>query len=411
MNQVIMVIPGASAQIPLIKKVKELGYKVVCVNPYENSPAFPYADYCEQYDILNVNDCISVAQHYNVCAVLSDECDIAMPTVAAVSERLSIPSIGSELASLYTNKKRMREFSEKKGFPCPKYRQCSQIVEAKEFFSSLDASKMIMKPLDSNSSRGVYTIQSIKDIDKLFEKSLSFSHSKHVVLCEEYIEGIEFTVDGIVLNEKHYSLAVSKKAHYQHHPNIACELFFSNDDEEFDYIKLRKQNDEYVNQSGLPFGFTHAEYKYNGKEFVLIEIGARGGGNYISSHIVPIMTEMDNYKLLIEQTLNLKESPEYIPKDKLKNRCSVLKFFDIHQEDDGKEIKEVEGEEYLKSSKRVLLYDFNFQKGDILHTASDDSKRVGFYIAYGDTREELLEIMEEIETSVHFKFKQERSNG
>lgn len=33
----VMVIPGAYAQIPLIKNLKLQGYKVVCVNPYENS--------------------------------------------------------------------------------------------------------------------------------------------------------------------------------------------------------------------------------------------------------------------------------------------------------------------------------------------------------------------------------------
>ena len=44
----VMVIPGAYAQIPLIKNLKLQGYKVVCVNPYENSPAFEYADYSDE---------------------------------------------------------------------------------------------------------------------------------------------------------------------------------------------------------------------------------------------------------------------------------------------------------------------------------------------------------------------------
>ena len=54
----VMVIPGAYAQIPLIKNLKLQGYKVVCVNPYENSPAFEYADYSEQFDIMDVENCI-----------------------------------------------------------------------------------------------------------------------------------------------------------------------------------------------------------------------------------------------------------------------------------------------------------------------------------------------------------------
>lgn len=327
--ETIMVIPGAAAQIPVIKRIRELGYHVVCVNPYEKSPAFPYADYAEQYDILDVNACICVARKYNVCAVISDECDIAMPTVAAVSEALNLPSIGSQLAKLYTNKNEMRIFSEKHGFPCPKYKQCYTLDEAKLFFNELDKSKMIIKPLDSNSSRGVYTIDSLDDLENRFEDTLKFSHSLNAVLCEEYIEGTEFTIDGIVLNGKHYSLAVSRKKHYTHHPNIACELYFSHTSQEFDYDILRNQNDKYVESSGLRFGFTHAEYKYNGSEFVLIEIGARGGGNYISSHIVPAMTGLDNYGLLVAHTLDHEQQDTFSLPDEYKERCCVLKFFDV----------------------------------------------------------------------------------
>lgn len=404
MKKNVMVIPGAAAQIPIIKKLKEMNYKVVCVNPYADSPAFEYADYHEQYDILNVEDCIKVAREYNVCAVFSDECDIAMPTVAAVSETLGLPSIGLALAKLYTNKMEMRAFSKKSDFPCPAYRQCFSFEEAKEFFQSLKIHKMIIKPLDSNSSRGVYTITSEEDLREKFGETLSYSHSVKAVLCEEFIEGTEFTVDGIVLNGKHYSLAISKKKHYQHHQNIACELYFSHYDSAFDYEELKKQNDEYVEASGLPFGFTHAEYKFDGEKFVLIEIGARGGGNFISSHVVPAMTGIDNYKKLVEQTFEPQKEDDYFLNSQMKNRCCVLKFFDVAIEDNGKIIKAISNEHILKENSKVLLYKFNFNIGDVIHLAEDDSKRVGFYIAYGDSREELDLFMEKVENEVKFAF-------
>lgn len=399
----VMVIPGAYAQIPLIKNLKLQGYKVVCVNPYKNSPAFEYADYSEQFDIMDVENCIGVAKKYNVCAVLSDECDIAMPSVAAISEALSLPSIGSNLARLYTNKEMMREFSQKNVFPYTAYKQCNTLEEAKEFFSSLGSHKMIIKPLDSNSSRGVYTVTDEKEIDDYFNESLSFSRSIKAVLCEEYIEGTEFTVDGIVINGKHYSLAVSKKKHYPHNLNIACELYFSNYDDSFDYDKLKKQNDLYVEKTGLPFGFTHAEYKFNGKDFVMIEIGARGGGNFISSHIVPVMTGLDNYKILTEQTLGTKTDFSFNP-DNHSKKCAVLEFFDIDLADNGKEIKAVVGDELLKNDTRILLYEFNFEIGDRLYKAANDSKRVGFYIACADTRGELDSLMKKIANEVKFVF-------
>lgn len=404
MRNTIMVIPGAYAQIPLISKIKELGYQVLCVNPYKDSPAFPYADYAEQYDILDVESCTEMAKKYKVCAVISDECDIAMPTVAAVSESLGIPSIGLHLAKLYTNKTEMRRFSRMHGFPCPEYCQCESIDQARQFFLKLEIPKMIIKPLDSNSSRGVYTIHSVEELEEKFDASMSFSHSSQAVLCEEYIEGTEFTVDGIMLNGKHYSLVISKKKHYFHHPNIACELYFSQTDPEFDYDRLRNQNDDYVETSGLPFGFTHAEYKYNGSEFVLIEIGARGGGNFISSHVVPVLTGLDNYRLLIEHTLNPDAYDVYVPDQKLKDRCCVLKFFDVDSEHSGKTIRKIEGEDFLKTNPKVIKYELHFKLGDKIYMADDDSKRIGYYIAYGDTKAELDRLMKDIENKVRFEF-------
>lgn len=400
----IMVIPGSTSQIPMIKRFRELGYEVVCVNPYKDSPAFPYANYSEQYDILDIDACVKVAKKYHVCAVISDECDIAMPTVAAVSEALNLPSIGSRLAKLYTNKEEMRAFSRDNGFPCPAFQECESLNEAECFFRALPVRKMIIKPLDSNSSRGVYTITTLKELQESFDKSMHFSHSKKAVLCEEYIEGTEFTVDGIVLNGVHYSLTISKKKHYSHHPNIACELYFSHWDPDFDYEQLRRQNDLYVEKTGLPFGFTHAEYKFDGSRFVMVEIGARGGGNYISSDIVPVMTGLDNYKLLVDHTLNSGAYDQYVYDESLRNRCSILKFFDIDNEHSGKSVKKIEGEDLLKNNPKVIRYEFHCKPGDIVSVADNDSQRIGYYIAYGDTRKELDALIQLISEEVKLVF-------
>lgn len=403
-KKVIMVIPGASAQIPLIDAIHSNGYLVVCVNPYKDSPAFRFSDYSECYDILDVKSCTEVARKYDVCAVMSDECDIAMPPLAAVSETLGLNSIGREMAELYTNKRAMRDFSVENCFPVPAYRQCGTVEEAAMFFDALKKKKMIIKPLDSNSSRGVYTIKDRSQIETLFEKSISFSKISKAVLCEEYIEGTEFTIDGIVLGGRHFSLAISEKKHYPHHPNIASELYFSHKNNRFDYDALRKQNNLYVEKSGLPFGFTHAEYKFDGERFVLIEIGARGGGNYISSHIVPSMTGIDNYKLLIDSTIGQSNEFDLSIGDEYINRCCVLKFFDISPNNDGKILRGIEGEDVLSTNPQVLLYGFNTHAGELVRLADDDSKRIGFYIAYGNTKDELDAFICQVDKEIRFVF-------
>ena len=48
---------------------------------------------------------------------------------------------------------------------------------------------------------------------------------------------------------------------------------------------------------------THSEYKFEDGDYYLIEMAARGGGSRIASDIVPFMSGVDNYQLLINAAL------------------------------------------------------------------------------------------------------------
>lgn len=391
----VLIIPGSEAQIALLDKVRNAGYETVCINPYKDSPGFQHADYSIQADILDKDKVLDIAKEYTVSAVLSDECDIAMPTVAYVGEQMGLSTISSSDAELFTNKFLMREFCREQGFCSPKYAKCKTINEAIAFYNSLETKKMIMKPLDSNSSRGVYTVNQKEEIAKYFEETRGYSKKEQAVLCERYIEGPEFTVDGIVVKGKHYSLALSQKKHYEYNRNIAYELFFSYSNPKYDYDLLRKINDSYVKATNLKMGFTHAEYKCENNKFYLIEIGARGGGNYISSHIVDKLVKIDNYQILIHQSLGRKDYTENL--EFYRERCAVLEFFDIEKEGT---VREIRNEKVLSDNPCVVKYQFRFNIGDRVTRAENDSKRIGFYIAYGETREELEQLMKEIAEKV-----------
>lgn len=392
-----MVIAGSRWQIPILKKIREMGYSSLVVNLYPDSPAFSYADYSEVVDILDKESCLSIAKKYNIDAVLSEECDIAMPTVAYIADALSLPSLGVANAALYTNKSMMRRFSEQNGLPSPPSKKCSTVEEAVDFYKQHGA-PLIMKPLDANSSRGVYTIKSLDDISSCFESSMAFSKQEKQVILERYIQGCEFTVDGIVIDGVHRTLAISEKKHYDFNENIAYELYFSHTNPNYDYEKLTETNDAFVHASGLADGtLTHAEYKYADGQFWLIEIAARGGGNMISSDIVPLMSGRDNYHALVNsalgQAVTLPESGAIPP-----GRCAVLRFFDTEFE--GGVVKEIRGEEFLRESPFVHHYEFNFKPGDYIKKAENDAARIGFYIAYADSDAELRNLMSEISQKV-----------
>ena len=99
----IMVIAGSKWQIPITKKIKSMGHLPYVVNLYEDSPAFEFAEKSGVMDILDKKTCLEFAEQNNVDAVLSEECDIAMPTVAYIADSLDLPSQSADIIPLFTH--------------------------------------------------------------------------------------------------------------------------------------------------------------------------------------------------------------------------------------------------------------------------------------------------------------------
>jgi biotin carboxylase len=389
----VLLLPGSAMQIPLIKKLKGKGYYVMSLHPKDNFPTKPYSDEYAIVDILNRSKCLEIAKDFAPNVVLSEECDIAMPTIAYLSKELGLSSLSETEAALYTDKSLMREFCQKHSILSPAFCKCINVSEAKDFFRSQQG-KCILKPLDSNCSKGVFIVENEDDIDLYWEESISFSKCDTALLIEQYIEGVEFTIDGVVTSSGHKSLAISEKCHYDYNPNIAYELFFSNHNDNYDYEELRKINNHFVDCSTLPIGFfTHAEYKYMNGKFYLIEIGARGGGNYISSDIVPIVSGVDNYTYMIDVLVEGKIKEDICIDEALYDRCAVLYFFDVPCSG---VVKEIQGLEILSDNPNVIRYDLHFKVGDTIQRANNDSARIGYYIAYAENKRALRALMEQI---------------
>ena len=128
-------------------------------------------------------------------------------------------------------------------------------------------------------------------------------------------------------------------------------------------------------------------------QFYLIEIAARGGGNYISSDIVPLMSGVDNYSYMIDALVEHRTDLEIYVDETLRDRCAVLYFFDVPFEG---VVKEIKGLEILSNNPNVVRFELHFRVGDTIQRAKNDSARVGYYIAYADNKQALRLLMKKI---------------
>lgn len=389
----LLVLPGTKWQVPLMKKIKSMGHELHVINPVKVDGVYQFADFFYESDIFDYEHNIAYCKDNGIDAVVSDECDIATDVVAILNDKIGANGISVEMAELFTNKYKMREFCRKHNL-CPiPYKLCESKDEALSFFRE-NGPKVIMKPIDSNASHGVFTIVSEEDIERNFNETFSFSRNVKAVLLEKYIEGTEFTVDGLMTENGHHTLAISEKAHYRHNQNIAHSLYFTQESDQFDYNRLRKVNDELLCATGLPYGLTHVEYKCCDGQFYLIEMAARGGGNLISATIAPFMSGVDNYRYLINKTLD-KTYIEEITPDIKNDRTAILKFLDLPCAE-GK-VTGIHGIEYMEQEALISSYKLYFEVGDYIHQPESDSVRIGYYIVCAPSKEEFARVSKEIQ--------------
>jgi aminotransferase len=385
----VLVIGAGLWQVPLIKFLKLKGYKVNVVDPYLYSPGLQYADYHIKADVRDIGLIEELIKDMQFEFITSDQSDISVNTVSLLSEKRKLFSNSFKATNNFVNKVNMRETAKKLNIPIPNFKKILKIEDIKEFISK-NGLPIIIKPADSQSSRGVFKIDknNLGNLEKYFVESIRFSNCGFLI-AEDFIEGFEITVEGIVNNNKHKSLAMSRKKHFR--TSIASDLEYPADIPDELYKKIELVNDKFVENSGLSFGITHAEYfiSKDFKKYFLIEIACRGGGSLISSDIAKWVSNVDLYSIFYDSLLGKIIDVKSILPEK---RFAILHFFEFKE---GKVMK-INGIDDVKNLENVLSFDLQFKINDILQPASDDRSRQGYVVILSETKEGIKETLEKV---------------
>ena len=148
----------ALTQVPIIELSKKRGFETIVVSIPGNYPGLKIADKTYEVDISDKEKILEVAKIEQVDGIVTDQLDFPVPTVAYVTEKLGLPSIGYDCALKFTNKYLMRNECARLGINNPEYYKVSTLDEARE--KCLDIGfPVIIKPTDSAGSRGTYRLE------------------------------------------------------------------------------------------------------------------------------------------------------------------------------------------------------------------------------------------------------------
>jgi biotin carboxylase len=384
----LMVIAGGEWQVPLVQTARAMALYVINSNLYPDSPGFRHADVGLVADVRDAERNLAFAREYKPDGIVTDQTDLAVPTVAQLCEELELPGIGSPAAQLFTNKFLMREFLRQHGYPTPEYSRCAEPEDALALAAEIGY-PLVLKPPDSQGSRGVFKVASEVELLSLYPDSVRASHDGSV-MAERFVPGTGLTVEGFKTNSRHYSLAVSRRQTFDHNPMLGSVQIYSPNAQDVDFEALKKQHDAMIEQMGLSFGITHAEYIVSDGKFFLIEVAARGGGSGISSHIVPAITGINVTELLIRMTLGEKietMEPSHGPRP-----FAIISFLNFRPG----VVKSVSGLERVRRLPGLLHLSLNFVPGDRLKAPRDGPTRQGCFLAVAQSPNELQELSQTI---------------
>jgi len=188
----ILILGAGNAQIDAIEYLKaRSGLNVHACSWSSSDRGAGIADKFVKISISDVEKIYEYAKANYIDCIYSVGSDLAMPTIAEVSERLGLPCFMSpDLPIICNNKHLLRgtlgeEFDGNIKF---------MVAETYSDLRDWDYYPCVIKPVDSQGQRGVYEVWNAVDLKKHFNTSMSFSRSKKLIV-EEYADGPEFSVN------------------------------------------------------------------------------------------------------------------------------------------------------------------------------------------------------------------------
>lgn len=303
----LMILGASVLQLPAILKAKEMGLQVVAVDIDQYAIGFQEADVCLELSTLDIPGVIAAARKHMIDGIMTLASDMPMRTVAAVARELNIVGVSEETALRATHKALMRECLKAHNVPIPAF---YTVNTYEAYMAALHylTGKVIVKPVDNSGSRGVFLIENRFDeavIDYAFDYSKSSSRSGDIIV-EEYMDGSEVSVETLSVDGEVHILAITDKlttgaprfiemGHSQ--PSCLNSTLIG---------QIKEVAIAAVNAIGIVNGPAHTEIIVTNDGPKIVELGARLGGDNISTHLVPLSTGVDMIKCCINLALGQK---------------------------------------------------------------------------------------------------------
>lgn len=371
----IVIIGAGEFQFPLILKAKKMGFETHVFAWEEGAVGKEIADYFYPISITEKEKILNLCRKIAPVGIISVASDLAVITVNYIARALGLPANPPETDYTATNKCLMRQAFLDAGVHVPKFKKIAHEMEIPETFKM--RYPLIVKPTDRSGSRAIFKVSNEQELKNAIHAAIEVSFEKSAII-EEVINGEEYSCECISQNGIHHFLAFTKKyttgvpgfietAHLQP-SDIPARYMYS----------IKAEIRRALDALHIKTGASHVEFRIDAHgNMGIIEIGARMGGDYIGTHLVPLSTGYDYLKMVIQAACGEKIELSCWKKHKV----SYVRF--IMEENDKRLLEQIQ-----KNCPELIQYVTPIEPIGSRRIV-DSSTRLGAFILQCNTEEEI----------------------
>ena len=371
-------------QKSMIERCKAKNLYVVGIDPQSEATCRELVDAFEIVGGQDFDKTIEVAERYNVKGIITAATDKPLVMMARVAERLQLPFFSVETAEWSTDKLLMKQKFQESGIPCAK----GVLLHVVEELTDLKVDyPVIVKPRDNSGSRGVIYCTNFNEVKLAVQEAFQYT-KKGSVLVEEFIDGKEYSIESLHYTGKTHIIQYTEK--------ITTPLPYNVELGHIQPADLSAPQKAEINSiiSGIAasLGFmncaSHTELKINSKGIFVIETSPRLGGDFITSHLVPLSTDVNMEEQLINIAVG--KTIDYKPV----NKASLISYFNFTVRQ--KIINTITIDEIRERFPSVVEYKFDLNAGDSIGLITNSLNRYGYFVLAGSNKQILFKQQEEI---------------
>lgn len=368
--KIIIFVTAGIWQLPGIKEAKKLGLKILGIDHDKDALGLKLCDYKIVNNLDDHQLIINKINNYNLLPLgsISYCSEAGMKLSSKLIENYKLFGLKKNISKILTNKNFQRK--KLKNFILqPKFFSSKKKSEIKSFIRR-ENKPLIIKPVDGSGSKGVIKIDKKNkniNLNNIINSSLVFSKTKQLIV-EQFIDGVELTVEIFFIKGFAINLAITKKKKLKISDNTVAYELATVDLKDKEKNKIFNFVVSAYKRIGYADGPGHAEIIKKNNNLYIVELAGRGAGFDVFSKFLPLISNINLPKILVLQSIDQLKNIKF----KKQNNHGIIKYYPSKE---GR-IKKI------ITSKNVLSQKIFFKKfvkvGQKTNLAKSDGDRNGY---------------------------------